>query len=505
MKELNKKAVTKLKSLINNGHIDFDSAWSFSDAKDGSDLLGPNGDNWERYSSVFLGINSDATPNTKGYWSHPVGKLVGNQVTIFRKGVIAAKNVAAGGRGAPKNEQIFNAADDLLSMIDEKMDKKKKDSVQRYDFFDEIIVDNPLTEQFLMTEEGYLKGRAIVTNIGVFPYIMPDGSIRRELRHPEDVLGFDSLQSMKLKPLTNEHPMFEVNIENIKDVQVGSLGDKILHDNMYASIPIIVTEKQAVQDVVAGKRGLSMGYFARIEDESGNFLGTPYDVRQRDISYNHCALVERGRAGDAARIKLDHYKPNTAYYIIGKKEDSMSNLKKIVLDNVDYQAEETVIVTLNKYKSDNESLTKIVTDKDNEIEALKAERDSLKEKNDQLTDELKESKNDSSKIDEAVKERLSLLKNADKAKVEIKDDMSPEDIKKEIILKIFPRADLKDKSEIYVDARYDAAIEELEDKNDSNLRQAFADDFKEEKVDSEKARQKMIDRTKKNSRGQKEE
>lgn len=506
-KKLNKKAVTKIKSLINSNHIDFDSSWSFSDSKDGSKLLGPDGDNWERYSSVFLGINTDKTPNTKGYWSHPVGKLVGDQITVFRSGVIAAKNAAAGGRGAPKNEKILNAADDFLSMIDKKKDKcKKKDTVQRYDFFDEVIIDNPLAEQFILTDEGYLKGRAIVTNIGVFPYLMPDGSIRRELRHPDDVLDYDSLQTLKLKPLTNDHPLAEVGINNIKDVQAGSLGDKILHDHMHVSIPMIVTEKQAIQDILAGKRGLSCGYFARIEEESGNFLGTPYDVRQKDISYNHCAVVDQGRAGDAARIKLDH-KQDIAYYIVGKtiKEDSnMSNLKKIVLDSVEYEAEETVIVTLNKYKSDSEDLKAKIDKQNGDIETLKAERDSFKEKNDQLTEELK-SKNDTSVIDKAVEERLLLLKNANKADIEVKGDMKPIDIKKAIIVKKFPKADLEGKSDVYIEARYDAAIEEIDLAIDGKKREDFSEDFTDVKIDSEKSRQDMIDRTKKVSRGIKEE
>ena len=512
--KLNTKAVSKVKDLIKNGDIDFDSSWSFSKA-DGDKLLGADGDNWSRFGSVHLGVVENAEKNTKGYWSFPVAKMKGDTLTVFRRGVIAAKSVAAGARGAEKNEKIMNAADDLLQMINEKMDEKKKkskDSVQRYDFFDIPVFDvGGMEMSFKKTDEGYLAGRPIVTNIGVFPYQQQDGSVRFELRHPEDVLDRASLNTLKMKPVTNDHPMDEVNVQNVRDVQVGSLGDDIFYDSYHVSIGMIINDDGAIDDVMRGKRGLSCGYFARIEDESGVFLGMPYDVRQRDIGYNHVAVVDRGRAGDAARIKLDHIDKRTAYYIVGKKfkEDSNMNLKKIVLDGMEYQAEEAVVKALNKYKKDCGELQTKLDDATTKAEKLQAEKDSLSEKNDQLGKELEDAKNDSSKIDEAVKERLGILHNADRAGVEVKDEMSPVDIKKAIITSIFPKADLENRTDVYIDARYDAAVEEIDSKNDADVREAFGNNVLDGSADadddSEKARERMIDRNKKLSRGQKED
>jgi len=183
----------------------------------------------------------------------------------------------------------------------------------------------------------------------------------------------------------------------------------------------------------------------------------------------------------------------------------MPNLKNLVLDGVQYEAEETVIKTLNKYKMKSDELQVKLDEAKANVEKIQAEFDSLSEKNDKLMKELEDSKNDSERIENAVKERLNLLQVADKAGVEIKEDMSPEEIRKSVILKIFPKANLEGKSDIYIMARYDASIEELESKKDSEKREAFSKQINVEKNDSDTARERMINRIKNKSRGNKEE
>lgn len=43
------------------------------------------------------------------------------------------------------------------------------------------------------TDEGYLVDHPIVTSCGIFEYTNPDGSVRRELRLPENVFDEKSL------------------------------------------------------------------------------------------------------------------------------------------------------------------------------------------------------------------------------------------------------------------------------------------------------------------------
>lgn len=72
--------------------------------------------------------------------------------------------------------------------------------------FDTLDAGSWMTTKFTRTTEGFLTGRAIVTSIGVFTYQYADGTVLRELRLPEEVFAPESLESMKLKPVTNQHP-----------------------------------------------------------------------------------------------------------------------------------------------------------------------------------------------------------------------------------------------------------------------------------------------------------
>ena len=92
-----------------------------------------------------------------------------------------------------------------------------------------------MTQKFEIDEsDGFLKGRAIVTNVGVFTYVLADGSIRRELRPPEEVLdSLESRQSLAMRPITNGHPENMVTSENVDQVKVGFTGEDIRRDGYH--------------------------------------------------------------------------------------------------------------------------------------------------------------------------------------------------------------------------------------------------------------------------------
>ena len=92
----------------------------------------------------------------------------------------------------------------------------------RIDFVDiePWLEEHSIETGFKKTTEGYLEGRAIVSNVGVFTYVLPDGTIQRELRPPEEVFAEESINSLKLKPITNDHPAEKVTTENIKKYHI---------------------------------------------------------------------------------------------------------------------------------------------------------------------------------------------------------------------------------------------------------------------------------------------
>ena len=399
--------------------------------------------------------------------------------------------------------------------------------------FDNIDHSEWMTTPFERTTEGFLKGRAIVTCCGVFTYKRADGTLQRELRLPEEVFAPATLESLKLKPVTLNHPTELVTPENADMLQVGSLGDnpsstnqeyngygeptdlKKLTDGLNVAVDMIITKKDAIDAVINGKQGLSMGYTCDIEmaEPGSTWCGVEYDYIQRNIKYNHCAIVDAGRAGDNAKIEL---RVDSADAVLEDKlvtkDGGTKMLKKINLDGIDYEAEESVIKALNteKKRADDAvaELSKFKEDSAKELSVMTAERDTQKERADKAEEDLAKAKAealDSTKLDEAVNARIELYKNAEKAGVEVKNDMKDADIKKAVISKIFPKANLDGKDSAYIDARYDATVEMLAERADSNSRQVLADTPNNHADSVDDARQRMIDKMKKDSRHEQEE
>lgn len=523
--KINNKGKSHANALISNGKINESGSWGF-DANDGDKLLGPDGDNWAEYSKWFLAINPDVESETKAYYKFPFGK----DGQVYRRVILAEKTRAA----QQGYDDIVNLADDLLKKIDKKLGKNSKlnDSlINRVDFIEITLPDEDnmdyLTESFKMTDEGFLRGRAVVTNIGVFPYLMEDGSIRWELRPPTEVLNIDSVMSLKGKVLTNDHPGDGVvNIDNVNDLQVGFLGDDIRTDPYHLSIPITITDKETIDDAKNGKRALSCGYFASYVESPGVWMGVPYDGIQKNIRYNHVSIVDRGRAGDSARMRFDSAKArfNSADRSVAISadiqksknnimEDSM-NLKTIKLDGVEYQAEGEVIKALNQRRDELDKTVKEIEELKSQLETarsdsakIEAERDNLKDKVGKLEAE-KEEKLDEKAINELVQKRMNILAGAKLADVEVNQDMTDREIKEAVIKKAFPNTNLEGKADEYIDGRFDGAIELLqetqEQANEAESRQLAGDIDTAEKIDCSEARQKMIDRQYKLSRGIKE-
>lgn len=347
--------------------------------------------------------------------------------------------------------------------------KVKENDVQqtRQDWFMDAI--DYATKPAEKTAEGFLIARAPVTSVGVFTYRNADGTPRYELRLPEEVFAEESLASLKMKPLTLLHPDQAVTPQNIDELAVGSVGSEVDTDSYRVYMSLAVTKADAIEAVDNGSaRALSCGYTCDIEWTSGTWMGVHYDCIQRNIRYNHVALVPVARAGDGNAIRMDGFgeleKLPENYKQTNEEE---MNLKTIHLDGADFQAEPQVIAALDKAqsradaaekeleqlrtdsKTDKEAINKLTSEKS----TAEAERDTLRERLDAMEKEMP------GKIDAAVKSRLDIVGKANAAGVEVRDDMADVDIKKAVILKQFPSAQLDGKDESYISARFDCACE----------------------------------------------
>jgi hypothetical protein len=316
---------------------------------------------------------------------------------------------------------------------------------------------------------GWLRAPGYFTRVGVFVYRNLDGSLRRELRLPEEVFRPDAVCSFAMVPVTNDHPPEMLTAENTKQFAVGHTGEALVRAGDYLAGPIMVTDASAIADVEAGKQELSCGYTCELEEASGWWQGQAYDCIQRKIRGNHVALVDRGRAGPNARLQLDRF---DAEQVEAERADTM---KKILINGVGYEVSEQVEQAYAAEQSAQKARLDAATQ---ELAGAKAALEREKARADSAAEDLSKEKKlradaeDPSKIEARVKARLDLESTARKVlgANEKLDGLSEKDLKAKVVQKVYPSAQLAGKSDDYLQARFDAALESVsgEARNDAN-------------------------------------
>jgi len=156
------------------------------------------------------------------------------------------------------------------------------------------------------TGEGYLRGDAAVARVGILKYLLPNGTTRSELVPPETLFKRDSMDTLKLQPITDRHPP-EILLDKttVKRRRVGTTGENIKTDEGFLTTSIVITDADAIDSVESGRQQLSPGYKATIVLQSGMYKGERYDAVQIDRQYNHVAICDRARGGSDLRLNLD--------------------------------------------------------------------------------------------------------------------------------------------------------------------------------------------------------
>lgn len=337
---------------------------------------------------------------------------------------------------------------------------EKNDAADRVVRFD--VSNIPKT---IKTPEGFLRTDSVVTRTGVFFYRNADGSPRRELRDHKQVFDSLSIDSMKMIPLTLNHPNTPsklLDARNAKEFQVGFTGENVRPDGENIRVPVTVTDADAVSEIEKGKRGLSLGYDCDLIEEPGEYEGQRFDARQENIRYNHLAVVDIPRAGANAQIKLDC---DDAFYIENSPEPTNERTAKMPLpkhkiDGIEYEASQEIINFIARETARADAAETALKTAKPELDKATAERDTFKARVDALESE-------KAKIPDlvaaAVATRLDLERKA--SVVLDGEDVSKvvdRDVKIKIITKIFPEAKLDAVSDDYLNARVDSAIDTLD-------------------------------------------
>lgn len=324
--------------------------------------------------------------------------------------------------------------------------------------------------------DGTLVAEARLTRTGVFTYRNADGTTRREYRPASQVFDTNSLASFKMVPVTDDHPPEMITSANAKRYTVGTVGENVRQDGKWMVAPIVVYDASVIAKMDSGKTQVSNGYDCELDETPGiSPDGEHYDAVQTNIVGNHLAIVHSARAGSAAAVRMD-----ALYSDDGEAMDLNQALAALAVAN------EKLSVANARHDASDKTLAK-----------LQAEQDSLKE----LLAKAETARKDAESATPArVKARVALETSASAV---LRNDadltvLADRDIKLAVI-KHVTNADCSDKPDVYVDARYDAAIERAAESKDTfrvahdMIEVSRADGTNTQSKATEKARQDMLD------------
>ena len=340
---------------------------------------------------------------------------------------------------------------------------------------------------------GFLLIDARPTRTGIFRYRRPDGSVRAEYRPQDEVSRADSLTTLRGASVTDLHPAEgRVSPQNVHTLEVGTVTEAHM-DGLHVVAELVVKRADAIEAVRAKKRvELSCGYHCDFDATPGSTpAGEHYDGVQRNIRYNHVALLPAGtaRGGPECAMRLDANDAVLADDVLldatnadqdGRSEQRADQgdppMRKIMIKGISFDAPEqtaqAVESQLTEDKQRLDAITAELTAAKKTGETLTSDLERTKAKADALQADLDKEKklrtdaSDPAKLRELVKARVALERSATKVLGEQHDltfdSLTDREIQEKVILHVHKDAKLDEKSLDYVAARFDSVVESHE-------------------------------------------
>lgn len=351
------------------------------------------------------------------------------------------------------------------------------ENVQRYTRLDGCFgVGGAVTDA-----EGYLRDSPVVARTGVYTYLNPDKTVRREYRPPEEVFAENSLTTFSGKPITVGHPTGgKVTPETVRKLAIGSIisdgyQKEFGNNEQYVGCDIVLFAPKDIGDA----RELSLGYRCDVEETPGvTANGEHYDAIQRNIRINHLAVVKKARAGMKARLNCDG---DECYSEDFREEKETLTMSKMRIDGIEYELQDSVINHIKTIQqkcdaaeSNLLAMKTILKSKEEELkeknelaarcDALEKENKELSENNEELNESndelLEENEETKEKLDKAVAEQEEAIKKLDEEKRKCDGLQAQLDAEKENTAKAV--ADAKEQAKKEMKERVE--LEQLADK-----------------------------------------
>jgi hypothetical protein len=297
--------------------------------------------------------------------------------------------------------------------------------------------------------DGTMIVQARFARTGVQVYRNMDGSERREYRPDTAVFDRASLDSFKLVPVTNDHPPDMLTADNIRQYSVGTVGQDVHRDGKWMVGSIVIHDAATIRDMENGKTEVSNGYEADLDMTPGiSPDGERYDCVQTNILGNHLAIVHNARAGKDAAVRMD-----AAF-----NDDTQLEVYSMELAEA--------LQELGKQKARADQAVADLATMKSRADKLEGERDEAKLKADKAEQARKDA------VDAAPKQIRARMDLEQKASSilgkEFKMDGATDRKVKCAVIKHISNVDVADdKSDDYVSARYDAALERAEASKDA--------------------------------------
>lgn len=312
--------------------------------------------------------------------------------------------------------------------------------------------------------DGCLVADVRAARVGIQTYLRSEtdapetftGDMVRVYRPESEVFSRDSMASFAAAPFTIDHPTTPVDATNWRDLGVGEVNGDVVRDGGFVRVPVIVRDFAAVEKVRTTHKQLSMGYSCSLDWTPGTTPeGQAYDAVQRDIKINHLAAVRAARGGP--ELKISDERP--ANHSIGDLPMKTLTIDGLRVPNVSDEAEAAIV----KLQADKAAADKALSD-------AKTTHDKALAAKDTEIDDLKTKVVDQAKIDALADAKADAVT---KAKT-VLGDKAPDftgktvaDVRRETVRLIKGDAAIVDKSDDYVEARFDGLTDGKSNANDN--------------------------------------
>lgn len=306
-------------------------------------------------------------------------------------------------------------------------------------------------------DNGYLRVEGIAAKTGILTYLLPDGTVRRELVTAETLFDTESLDSLTGSPVTIEHPGI-VTTETSSKHSRGSV-PKAVADGDRLKVGIVVTSQDAIDAVKGGKRQLSPGYRAELDYTPGTHEGEEYDAVQKRRVYNHLAIVSGARGGPECRLNLDGF--NCAVEVTNETTNEVQNMATLRLSSgatvevADASTAATIQNDLNQLATRADAADNMVSKE--EFDALQGKYDQLKADYDAMKEDMDKDK-DRMDADE-IGATLETIENARKIKPDVEVKQDGKYLDRVSIMAAALGVSAEGKSADYLQGRFDTAVE----------------------------------------------